>query len=104
VCFIVHKTTLYLVGAKNIDSWCTRKGDLQRVFTLDDPMVHSSALTISADGERLTCGGFSLDETILFGSIEFIVDCFGGLSLSPKRNDLGAAFIGTTNSGPPSLL
>jgi hypothetical protein len=38
VFFIVHKTTselectilttLYLVGAKNIDSWCTRKGDL----------------------------------------------------------------------------
>jgi hypothetical protein len=50
---------------KNIDSWCTRKGDLQRAFPPDDPMAHSSALTISIDGERLTCGGFSLDEPIL---------------------------------------
>jgi hypothetical protein len=67
-------------------------------------MVPSSALIIFADGERLTCGGFSLGETVLFGSLEFIVDCFGGLSLSPRRNDSGAAFVGSTRSGPPSLL
>jgi hypothetical protein len=47
-------------------------------------MVHSSALTVATDGEHLTCNCFSLSKTILFGSIEFIVDCFGGLSLFPK--------------------
>jgi hypothetical protein len=32
-------------------------------------MVHSSELTVSTDGEHLRCGGFSLDETIHFGSL-----------------------------------
>jgi hypothetical protein len=67
-------------------------------------MVVSSALAISTDGERLLCGGFSLCETIHFGSVEFITDCFGGLSLSPKMDDLDAAFMGSTRSGPPSPL
>jgi hypothetical protein len=40
-------------------------------------MVHSSTLTITTDSERLTCGGFSLGETIHFGSLEFIANCFG---------------------------
>jgi hypothetical protein len=108
VCFIVHKTTsevecailttMYFGGAENTDSWCTSKGDLQRGLPLDVPMVHSSALTISTDGERWTCSGFSLREITGFGSLEFIADCFGGLSLSPMRNDLGAAFMGLTHS------
>jgi hypothetical protein len=67
-------------------------------------MVHSYALVISTDGEHLTCGGFSLGETIHFGSLEFIVNCFGGLSLSPMRNDSGAAFMGSMHGGPPSPL
>jgi hypothetical protein len=46
-------------------------------------MVPSSALTISANGEHLMCGGFSLGETIHFGSLQFIADYFGGLSLPP---------------------
>jgi hypothetical protein len=40
-------------------------------------MVHSSVLTVSTDGERLTCNGFSLGETICFRSLEFIADYFG---------------------------
>jgi hypothetical protein len=67
-------------------------------------MVHSSALAISADGECLTCSGFSLSKTLRFESLEFIADCFGGLSLSPRRNDSGAAFMGSTHTRPPSLL
>jgi hypothetical protein len=43
-------------------------GDLQRAFPLDVPMVHSSMLTIVTNSERLTYSGFSLGETILFGS------------------------------------
>jgi hypothetical protein len=73
-------------------------------FPMDIPMVHSSVLTVSVDGERLTCGGFYLGETIRFESLEFITDCFGGLSLSPKRNDSCATFMGSTHSGPPSPL
>jgi hypothetical protein len=65
-------------------------------------MVHSYALTVSTDGEHLTCGGFSLNETIRFGSL-FIADCFGGLRLYPKESDSGAIFRSTTRSRPPSL-
>jgi hypothetical protein len=46
-------------------------------------MVPSSTITIAADGEHLTCGGFSLGETICLGNFEFITDYFNGLSLSP---------------------
>jgi hypothetical protein len=74
MCFVVCKTTseqeymrlttLYLAGAKNIDSWCARKGDLQCAIPLDVLMVLSSAITVAANGECLTCSGFSLAETI----------------------------------------
>jgi hypothetical protein len=47
-------------------------------------MVHSLTLIIPADSEHLTYGGFSLDKTMLVGSLEFITDWFGSLSLSPK--------------------
>jgi hypothetical protein len=114
VCFVVHKTiselerviltTLFLLVQKNTDSWRTRKGDLQCTFPLDVPMVTSSALAITGDSEHLSCGGFSLDETIHFGSLEFIADYFGGLSLSPWRDCLDAAVMGSTCSGPPSPL
>jgi hypothetical protein len=92
VCFVVRKTTskqecvnlttLYLVGAKNTNNWCTRKGDLQRAFPLDVLMVPSSAIDVMADGERLTCGGFSLGKTVRLENFEFNADYFGGLSLS----------------------
>jgi hypothetical protein len=67
-------------------------------------MVHSSVLAVSIDGECLTCGGFSLSETMLFGTHEFVADCFSSLSLSSRRNDSGAAFMATTLRGPPSQL
>jgi hypothetical protein len=67
-------------------------------------MVPSSAITISADGECLSRDGFSLGETIHFGSLEFIVDYFSVLSLPPRRDDSNAAAMGSTHSGPPSSL
>jgi hypothetical protein len=67
-------------------------------------MVTSSAHTVAADSERQSCDGFSLSETICFGSLEFIVGCFGGLSLTPRRNGLDATIMGKTQSGPPSPL
>jgi hypothetical protein len=66
---------------------------LQCAFPLDVLMVPSSVLTVDAGGARLSCGGFSLGETILFGSLEYSTDHFGGLSLSP---------MGSTRGGPPS--
>jgi hypothetical protein len=65
-------------------------------------MVPSFAITVTADGERLTCGGFSLGESVRLGSFEFITDYFGGLSRSPRRGDSGAAFMGSTHNGTPS--
>jgi hypothetical protein len=85
-------SSLYLAGVKNTYSWYLRKGGLKR--------VPSSTLTVSADGERLTCGGFSLREIVYFGSLEFIIDCFGSLSLSPRRSDSDATIMGSTQSGP----
>jgi hypothetical protein len=76
-------TTLFLTGAKNIDSWSARKGDLQYAFPLDIPMVSLLTLTVITGGERLSSDVFSLGETICFKNLEFITDRFGGLSLSP---------------------
>jgi hypothetical protein len=81
-------TTLFLVGAKNVDSWHARKGNLQRAFPLDILMVPSYAFTITADGERLTCDGFSLGETVRLGNFESFANYFSGLSLSPRRGDI----------------
>jgi hypothetical protein len=92
-------TTLYLAGAKNTDCWLARNGDLQRAFPLDVPMVPLSAIIIAADGEHLTCGGFSHGKTICLGNFEFITDYFGGLGLSPRRGNNGAAFMGSSQGG-----
>jgi hypothetical protein len=91
-------TTLYLVDVKNTDSWRARKGDLQCAFPLDVSMVLSSAIAIAADGESLTCDGFSLGKTVCLRNYVFIADYFGGLSLSPRRGDEGATFTGSTHS------
>jgi hypothetical protein len=64
-------------------------------------MVHSSILTVATDDEWLTCGSFSLTETIHFGTLEFITDCFDSMSLSPKGSNSSAIFVGTTHSGSP---
>jgi hypothetical protein len=59
-------------------------------------------LTFSADGERFTCGGFSLGKTIRLQSFEFIADYLSVLGLSPRRSDSGPVLLGSTHSGPPS--
>jgi hypothetical protein len=71
-------------------------------FPLDILIFPLSVITIAADDKRLMCGGFSLGETVHFVNFEFITDYFGGLSLSPRRGDSGAAFMGSTRSGTPS--
>jgi hypothetical protein len=65
-------------------------------------MVHSSTLTVTADGEHMTYDGFYLGEIVRFGSLEFITDYFDCLSLSPKGNNLGTVFMGMAHSGSPS--
>jgi hypothetical protein len=65
-------------------------------------MIPSSMITVAVDGERLTCGGFSLDETVRLRNFEFITDYFGSLSLSPRRGNACAAFMGSTRSGAPT--
>jgi hypothetical protein len=112
VCFVIHKTTsdqervilttLYLADAKNTDRWCAKKENLQHAFPLDVMVVPSSTIVIAADGECLTCCGFSLGETIHLGDFEFIADYFGGLSLSPRRGNAGAGFMGSTHSRAPT--
>jgi hypothetical protein len=62
-------------------------------------MVHSSAIAVAANSERLTCGGFSLDKTVRLGNFKFITDYFSDLSLFPRRGDAGTAFMGSTHSG-----
>jgi hypothetical protein len=93
-----------LAGAENTDSWRVRKEDSQRAFSLDVLMVPSSTLTIATDRECLSYGALSLSETIHFGSLQFIVDRFGGLSLSPMGEGSDAIVIGSACSGPPSPL
>jgi hypothetical protein len=66
-------------------------------------MVSSSSIIIATDGERLTCGGFSLGETVRLGSFEFIADYFCGLSLSARRGDTCAALMGPTHSEASTL-
>jgi hypothetical protein len=94
---------MYLAGAKNTDSWRTRKGDLLRAFPLDVSIASSSVITVAADVERLSCDGFSLSETVHLGNFEFITVTFSGLSLSSRRGDSGTTFMGSTRSGVPSL-
>jgi hypothetical protein len=67
-------------------------------------MVPSSTLIVSVDGERLSCDVFSLDETIHFGSLEFIANHFGGLRLFPMGDGSRAVVMGSTHGGTPFLL
>jgi hypothetical protein len=75
---------------------------LPRAFPLDVSMVPSFAITVDVDGERLTCGGFSLNKTVHLGNFEFIAEYFSGLSLSPRRGNVGAAFMGSSRSSAPT--
>jgi hypothetical protein len=93
-----------LASAKNTNNWKARKGDLQCAFPLDVLMVPSSALAVATDGERLSYDVFSLDKTIHFGSLEFIADRVGDLSLSSMGDDSDAAVMRSTRGRPPSPL
>jgi hypothetical protein len=63
-------------------------------------MVPSSAFIAIAGSERLLCDGFSLGETVRFGSLELIANHFGGLSLSPLGTGLGTTTMGPTYGRP----
>jgi hypothetical protein len=78
-------TTLYLVGAKNTDSWHARKGDLQRAFPLDVLMVPSPKLSFVANGNNPTGVGLAPGSTIHFSGMEFTADRLGRLSLFPQE-------------------
>jgi hypothetical protein len=56
-------------------------------------MVPSPKPIIVVDGNTLTDVGFTLGETICFGSLEFIADRFSDLSLSPEGNDSGVVCL-----------
>jgi hypothetical protein len=92
-------TTIFPAGAKNTDSQHVRKVDLQRAFPLDVLMVPSLVLIVITSCERLSSDVFSLSQTIHFGSLEFIIDRFGGLSLSPMGNGSDATIMGSTCGG-----
>jgi hypothetical protein len=107
VSFVVRKTfseeectilTTLILPVEKTNSWCARKGDLQRAFPLNVLMILASAITVIADGECLTCSGFSLGKTIHLRNFEFIVDYFGGLSFSLGRGVEGATFMSSTRS------
>jgi hypothetical protein len=66
-------------------------------------MVPSSMFIVATDGEQLPCKGFYLGETIRFGSHEFIANQFGGLSLTPLGDSLGAIIMGLARGEPPLL-
>jgi hypothetical protein len=76
-------TTLYLASAKNSNSWRARKGDLQRSFPQGIPMVPPKVSFI-ANINNPTHVALSSGSTIHFGSLEFIANHFGHLSLSPQ--------------------
>jgi hypothetical protein len=51
---------------------------------LDIPMVYSPKLTFITNHKNTTSIGLALGETIYFGSMEFTIDRFSRLSISPK--------------------
>jgi hypothetical protein len=66
-------------------------------------MVPSSMLGVTIDYECLLCCGFSLGETVRLGNFEFTTDYFSGLSLSPRRSNSSATFMGSMRNRSPSL-
>jgi hypothetical protein len=92
-----------LASAENTDSWCVRKGDLQRAILLDVLMVPPQKVSFVANGNNPANIGLTLGSTIYFGSLEFTTDHLGRLSLSPMEGDSSAIFVGMVHSGMPSL-
>jgi hypothetical protein len=66
-------------------------------------MVTSPKLSFVANGNNQTGINLTLGETIHFGSLEFITDHLGCLSLSPNEGDSSTIFIGIVHSGSLSL-
>jgi hypothetical protein len=112
VFFIVGETTSELESHDLVDhvicryrkhrQFAHQVGGFVACSALNVSMVHPSMLIVTNDGEHLTCNGISLGETIHFGRLEFIADCFGSLSFSPKGNDSCTVFMGMACSGSPS--
>jgi hypothetical protein len=63
-------------------------------------MVHSPKLAEIDDDKHQTDVGFTLGETIHFGSLEFIANLFGSLSLFDKGNVSGAFLVSERPSRP----
>jgi hypothetical protein len=112
VCFIVHSSQDHLrTGTRDLDHpiSCRCKKtpmvgalgkEICSVLFLDEVlMVPSSSIAVAANCERLTCGGFSLGEPVCLRNFEFITNYFNGLSLSHKRGNEGAIFVGSTHNG-----
>jgi hypothetical protein len=72
-------------------------------FPLNILMIHSPKPTIIANNNNLTGIGFAWGETIRFGSLEFIANRFGNLSISPEGNDSDAVFMRMVHSRLSSL-
>jgi hypothetical protein len=70
-------------------------------------MVPSPMLSFITNDNNPTSVGLAPGSTIHFGSLEFIVDHLGQISLSipppPQERDLGAMLVGMVHSGSPSL-
>jgi hypothetical protein len=111
--FIIYETTLELetcdlvhhviCRCRKHQQLASQEGGFVVCFPLNILMVHSSTLVVTTNGEHLTCGGFSLGETVCFGILEFIAVCFGSLSHSPEENDSVTVSVGMARSGS-SLL
>jgi hypothetical protein len=111
--FVVCKTTLKLETRDLVDPIICRcrkhrqlacqEGGFVACFPLNVSLVHSPKPTLVANGSNLAGVGFTVGETICFGSLEFITVRIGNLSLSPEENDSGAVFIGMVHSRSPSL-
>jgi hypothetical protein len=80
-----------------------QEGGFVVCFPLNVLMVHSPKPTIITNSNRQTDVGFTLGETIHFGSLEFITDRFSSLSLPLEGSDSGGIFVGMVHSRSSSL-